>query len=85
MGREPGNLDRKEASMSGTNTKVGPFTAGECDVFAEGGEHDGAAVFSSDGQPFCLIDPDTCIGGKSAAVERAKAIAAALNAAEAGR
>ena len=55
-----------------------PFTHGECSV-AEGGDHDGAAVFDADGQPFCLIDPDTCVGGKEGAIERARVITIALN------
>jgi hypothetical protein len=61
-----------------------PFTHGECQVFNEtifghADECDGAAVFSADGQPFCLIDPDTCVGGKEGALERARVIAEALN------
>lgn len=59
----------------------GPFTAGPCDDWAEGGEYDGVAVFSADDgrQPFALIDDDLCIGGRAGAKARATRIAESLN------
>ena len=58
----------------------GPFTAGKCQVFTEeSGEYDGAAVFESDGQPFCLIPDDLAIGGNAGARARATRIAESLN------
>lgn len=59
--------------------KLALYTHGECDVRAEDSECDGAAVFDIDGQPFALIDPDLCIGGKAGALERAAEICAAMN------
>lgn len=56
----------------------GPFTFGPCSVNTEN-DCDGAAVFEPDGQPFCLIDSDTVIGGDP--LPRAQMIAALLNAA----
>lgn len=58
---------------------VGPFGSGEADVYEEGGEHDGAAVFDEDGQPYCLIAADLCVGGKTGALARAVTIASILN------
>jgi len=56
------------------------YRHGECDVWAGDGEEcDGAAVFDLDGQPFCLIAPETCVGDKAGALERAAEICAALN------
>lgn len=62
----------------------GPFSAGKCQVHDEMlGVYDGAAVFDSEGAPFCLIEMDNCIGGDLAAAKaRATRIAEALNRSE---
>lgn len=59
----------------------GPFTAGKCQVHQEEpGVYDGAAVFDGEGQPFCLIAMDDCVGSDlHAAKARAQRIAESLN------
>jgi hypothetical protein len=57
-----------------------PFSSGECSVNSED-ESDGAAVFAADGQPYLLVDSDTCAEGKLEALERAEHVANLLNAA----
>lgn len=59
----------------------GPFTADSCQLW-EDGDPSGAAVFSSDGEPFCMVDGATVIGGDP--MPRAVAIARLLNEAAEG-
>lgn len=65
----------------GTTRSRGPFTASKCQVDTEEeGRFDGAAVFEVDGQPFCYVRVDDCVGGHlSAAKARAQRIAESLN------
>jgi hypothetical protein len=59
----------------------GPFTADKCELpgYPDGEGH-GAAVFASDGFPFCYVCADDCVGGDvMAAVARATRIAESLN------
>lgn len=60
---------------------IGPFTAGKCQVIDETpGHYDGAAVFDKEGDPFCYVLEDDCIGGDAAAAKaRATRIAESLN------
>lgn len=59
----------------------GPFTADACQLWQDG-DPEGAAVFSSDGQPFCMVDGATIVGGDP--MPRAVAIARILNEAAQG-
>jgi hypothetical protein len=75
---EPGSPEEAAARR---NVGKGPFAAGKCQVHDETpGVYDGAAVFDAEGQPFCLIASDDCVGGDlSAAKARATRIAESLN------
>jgi hypothetical protein len=78
QGHERGQQNAREPLPHGNDDWRGPFTAGECDVHGEG-QHDGAAVFDASGQPFVLVDPDTCVEGKPGALARAGRVASILN------
>ncbi len=55
---------------------AGPFTADTCQLWDDG-DPEGAAVFAANGEPFCLIDGATIVGGDP--MPRAKEIARCLN------
>lgn len=61
---------------------AGPFTSGE--IYEQGDKAPiavSAAVFASDGHPYCFVEPDTVVGGTiEACTARCADIAAALNA-----
>lgn len=60
-------------------TGDGPFTAGP--IFEAATFPIGAAVFAGDGIPYCVIEPDTVVGGSiTGCVARAERIRDALNA-----
>lgn len=83
MGFEP-DPDRmaKLREICDAAASDGPFTAGA--MYEQGDIAPvpiGAAVFSGDGMPYCLIEPDTVVGGSTdSCIARAERIRDALNA-----
>jgi hypothetical protein len=72
--REAGVVHFKDGAA--TAGREGPFTSGPCALW-EDNDPDGAAVFGTDGQPYCLVDGATVVGGDP--LPRAAHIARVLN------